>query len=51
MENTDYIKVSFNNTDIILEPETQNLQSLPNGYTLVMQLPPQTREALSEEAV
>ena len=40
MENTDYIKVNFNNTGIILEPETPNLKSLPDGYTVVMPLPP-----------
>ena len=47
MEATDYMKVSFNHTDTILKPKVADKDALPDGYTMIMALPPQTGNALS----
>ena len=51
MEATDFMKVSFNNTDTILKPKNGGKDALPDGYTMIMALPPQTGNALSKELV
>ena len=51
MESTDYMELIFNNTELILKPEQSEKQAIPDGYKMIMALPPQTRSALSEELV
>ena len=51
MESTDYMELVFNNTALILKPEKSEKQAIPDGYKMIMALPPQTRSALSEEVV
>ena len=49
MEETDYMRISFHNNEFVLAPETLDRKPLPDGYTVVMALPPQTKTALSDE--
>ena len=51
MGSPDYLKVSFFNTSIVLNPETKEKLPIPDGYTVVITMPPQTRSALSEKIV
>ena len=40
MEATDFMKVSFYNTEFVLNPEKPDKLPIPNGYTVVIKMPP-----------
>ena len=45
MRAIDYMRIIFNNTQLILDPNKQDKLPIPNGYEIVIKLPPQTRVA------
>ena len=48
-EGIDTLKISFNNTSEFLTPLSDDLTNIPNGYTLIVKLPPQSEDLMTED--
>ena len=48
---TDTIKMTLFNTNEFLAPKNQTLASIPDGYTIVVKLPPQGSGLMSSRAL
>ena len=46
---TDTLKITFQNTKEYLTPRNETLSSIPDGYTIVIKLPPQGDGLMSKE--
>ena len=45
------MKITFNNTSIILQPMDLNLKHLPSGFTQVIDVPPQGKNVMSKTEI
>ena len=43
----DTLKLTFTNTEMFFKPADENIQTLPDGFTMVTEVPPQGKGLLS----